>query len=146
MRTTTTTRRTATAIVAALLLAATAVAATAEDAPPPAEPVILDGADRYETAAMVALSVYPASQSTETLYIANGETMVDALALGGNIDASTERRLLLVRRDSIPTATREALETISHAKLVFVGGDDAISPAVRDEVASLTCNYVHTSC
>lgn len=106
------------------------------------ETVVLDGADRYETAAMIALSVYPANQSTETLMIANGETMVDALVLGGNIDASTERRLLLVRRDDIPEATREALQEISHARLVFLGGDDAISPAVRDDVASLTCNYV----
>lgn len=136
----------ATVTVLAAVLALTAVAATAQDATPPPDPVVLDGADRYETAAMIALSVYPANQSTETLYIANGDTMVDALVMGGNIDASTERRLLLVQQDNIPPATRDALETISHAKLVFLGGDDAISPDIRDEVASLTCNYVHQPC
>jgi len=131
------------ATVAALaLIGAPAAIATGGGANPDHTTVVA-GADRYETAAQIALSVYAGDQSTETLYIANGESHIDAITLGANVDPDSSRRLLLVKRDSVPAATRDALQQISHARLVFLGGDDAISPAVRDEVMSLTDNYAY---
>lgn len=126
------------ATVAALaLIGAPAAIATGGGANPDHTTVIA-GADRYETAAQIALTTGQSSTWAQTLYIANGENLADAIVVGAT--SEDHRKMLLVKRDDVPAATRDALRQISHAELVFLGGDDAISPAVRDEVMSLTDN------
>lgn len=100
--------------------------------------VVIDGVDRYDTAAQVALRSGD-GPSTEVLYIVNGERPIDALGVGV---VTGNSRLLLVKRDTIPNATEKALKQISHARLVFVGGEEAISADVRRKVAEMSCNYV----
>lgn len=108
----------------------------------PEHVTVLDGADRYETAALVALSANPDTHgAVQTLYIANGETLVDAITVGLTNEGPSA--MLLVTRDTVPDATADALRQIAHAELVFLGGDDVISPAVRAEVESLTDNYAY---
>lgn len=102
---------------------------------------VIAGANRYETAAQIALTTGPNTGYAETLYIANGENLADAVVVGAT--SEDHRKILLVKRDEVPDATRDALQRISHAELVFLGGDDAISPAVRDEVMSLTDNAAY---
>lgn len=101
---------------------------------------VFSGGDRYETAAQIALDTYP-EDYVEVLYIANGETLVDAVVVGVTTDAPS--KMLLVKRDEVPEPTRKALQQIDHARLVFLGGDAVISPAVRAEVESLTDNYAY---
>lgn len=133
------------ATVAAIAMLALGAGAQQLDpeGPDATDTVVLDGADRYETAALIARGTGNPN-STQALYIANGQTLVDALAIG--VSAAEDAKLLLVTRDTVPDATAEALAQISHAKLVFLGGDAAISPAVRDQVAALTCNYARGEC
>lgn len=107
----------------------------------PDHTTVIDGATRYHTAAEIALTTGPAKTYAQTLYIANGENLVDAVVVGAT--SEDHRKILLVERDEIPAPTREALQQISHAELVFLGGDDAISPEVRDEVMSLTDNHAY---
>lgn len=100
---------------------------------------VVDGADRYETAARVTLGSH--GGSVQTLYIANGETLVDAVVVG--VTSHDQSAMLLVERDEVPDVTADALRKTAHAELVFLGGVDVISAAVRAEVESLTDNYAY---
>lgn len=128
------------AVALAALLAAPAAVATGGGANPD-HVTVVDGDTRYDTAAGIALTTGPSETYAETLYIANGETLVDAVVVGAT--SEDHRKILLVRRDNVPAATADALQQISHAELVFLGGPDVISPAVRAEVESLTDNSAH---
>lgn len=135
-------RTIAAAVAATALLAApAAVAVAGSGGANPDHVTVVDGSDRYDTAAQIALTTGPSKTYAQTLYIANGETLVDAVVVGAT--SEDHRKILLVKRDEVPAATADALRKISHAELVFLGGDDVISPAVRAEVESLTDNSAH---
>lgn len=124
--------------VAAALLALVGVATAQADNS--GTVVVVDGADRYATAAQVAAD-FGNPGYAPTLWIANGETMADALPAG--VAAEEGDKILLVRRDDVPLPTAQALRQIERGRTVFLGGDGAISPQVRDRVQSLTPNCPH---
>jgi putative cell wall-binding protein len=90
----------------------------------------LSGSNRYATA-QAALSLEPVSGGT--VFVVNGETFPDALGAGAaaNIEESA---LLLVRQWSIPTATIQALDSISPDKIVIVGGTAVVGTRVESQL------------
>lgn len=97
---------------------------------PPCEPGLpverIFGADRYETAAALALRFY---QGARFVYLASGESFPDALA-GAGIPDQEQGPVLLTGRDSLPQATRDALAALGPQHLRVLGGPAAVSDAV----------------
>ncbi|MEW1956574.1 cell wall-binding repeat-containing protein [Kineococcus sp. NPDC059986] len=100
--------------------------------------VRLDGADRYETAAYVATSLF---SDPDTVFLATGENYPDALAgaaAAGRIGAP----VLLVRPDALPEVVADSFSDEAYARFkpsrFFVLGDEkAVSNAVIDQVKAL---------
>jgi len=91
------------------------------------------GADRYETAALVADYATTMGLRWDGVGIATGENFPDALA-GGAMLGAEGSVLLLTRTDSLPPVTRDAL--VSNKQLIhtlrYFGGTGAVSQSVRD--------------
>ncbi len=85
----------------------------------------LSGANRYETAAAVALAV---TAPTNEVIVASGLSLVDAVAASGPA-ARLSRPILLVSKDSVPAATTAALKALSITGATVVGGPGVISEA-----------------
>jgi len=83
----------------------------------------LSGANRYETAAAVALQV---TAPTHEVIVASGLSLVDAVAASGPA-ARLNRPILLVSKNSVPLATASALKTLSITGATVVGGPGVIS-------------------
>lgn len=107
------------------------------------------GANRYETAAKIALT-FP-QESRDLVIIASGENFPDAVTAGvpgaataaalseAGADATDLGRapMLLTRSDRLPQVTRDALAEMSPSQIVIIGGESAIS----DEVAQALAAY-----
>ena len=90
----------------------------------------LAGDDRYETAAEAVLSSWVA---VDYAIIASGENFPDALSAAG-LAGAYFCPLLLVRKDSVPQATADALASLGVKEIIIVGGTAAVSDAVMDEL------------
>lgn len=95
----------------------------------------LGGADRFATAGLVAEQV-----GGDEVVVAEGAHVrpdrgwpdsVSASALG----ALTDRPVLLVMHDDVPSATGEALEQLGVTDVTIVGGDAAVSAEVESQLA-----------
>jgi hypothetical protein len=92
------------------------------------------GADRYETAALVARHAdwFPAAD-TRTVAVASGEDYADAVVAAGFI-ANQDGPLLLTQASSLPAATADYLASVSSAETVtqvhLFGGEAAVSAEV----------------
>jgi putative cell wall-binding protein/Tol biopolymer transport system component len=116
----------------------TAVVVTRNDAgaSPPSSParfvtdglVRLAGADRYETAAAIALDRFDPS-AVDVVYLATGLDFPDALA-GGPLAAREGAPILLVAGGTLPEVTAAALTTLAPSQVVALGG----TAVVPDEV------------
>ncbi len=91
----------------------------------------LAGADRYETAADLAGEVAAAG---DTMLVASGESLVDALSAGA-LAAAGPHPIVLATADDLPEASAEALAAADEA--ILVGGDAVLSDAVANEVADI---------
>lgn len=95
------------------------------------------GADRYGTAAAVALrSAEVARDTSRTVparaLVANGTNpfgFVDALSLSA-VSARTGVPVLLVERDVLPSATKSALATLPAGEVIVAGGSAVVSSKV----------------
>ena len=85
----------------------------------------LSGANRYETAAAVAVQV---AAPTNEVVVASGLSLVDAVAASGPA-ARLKRPILLVSKDSATPATTAALKALSITGATVVGGPGVISEA-----------------
>ncbi len=86
------------------------------------------GENRFATAVEVSKKAYP--NGSETVIIANGESMVDALTaslLGKKLDAP----ILLVTTNSIDKATSKEIERLRAERVVIVGGVNSVSNALE---------------
>jgi|GEM_PF-414337 putative cell wall-binding protein len=90
------------------------------------------GPDRYATAVAVAASAVPGVGGT--VVVVNGDDPADALAAGPVAARLGPAPVLLVRRDSVPSATATELARRAPTDVVVLGGPAAVSDAV---VASL---------
>lgn len=90
------------------------------------------GRDRYATAAALTDSVAP---GTPVVYVATGQAFPDALsaaALAGSVGAP----VVLVRSNSIPAVTAEALRRLDPDTIVVVGGPSAVQDRVLTELGA----------
>ncbi len=88
------------------------------------------GADRYETAANIALEVV---QPNSVVYVASGLDFPDALGAASAV-ASDGAALLLTQSNQLPAATADALDELGVNRVVVVGGSGVISDAVLDQI------------
>lgn len=89
-------------------------------------------ADRYATAARLSQSTSP---GVATVYVAQGGVFADALSASARA-GSEGSPILLVRSDSIPTVTAQALDRLNPQRIVVLGGTRTIEPAVETALAS----------
>lgn len=92
------------------------------------------GADRFDSAAMVATAAFPAGAAT--VYLASGRDFPDALA-AGPAAAHDGGPLLLTERDVLPAATASSLTRLKPSRVVVVGGTTAVTTSVERAVRSL---------
>ena len=91
------------------------------------------GPTREETAAAVATTMFTAG--VPVAYVARSDAFADALT-GGVAAGVAGGPLLLTRPTELPTATADALSRLRPAAIVVLGGTDAVSAIVADEIAT----------
>jgi putative cell wall-binding protein len=90
------------------------------------------GPDRFSTAASVSASAFPTAQ---TAYVAYGFDFPDALGSAAAA-AAAGGPVLLVRSDSVPSATGNELTRLNLTRIVVVGGPGVISDSVVSDLVS----------
>lgn len=94
------------------------------------------GENRYFTAAKVA-QTFP---TTPMVYLASGEESPDALAAGAAA-GFREVPLLLTRHDGLPGITASELRRIQPSTVTLVGGTNAVSQTVEEEVRGILSEW-----
>ena len=97
-------------------------------------PTVVAGAERHESAARLAAHGWP--QGAEVVYLATSEDFADALA-GAAAAAFEGAPMLLTARDHVPAPTADALTALAPERVVVLGGVDAVSQAVVQEVEAM---------
>jgi len=93
----------------------------------------ISGEDRYETAAALSARF----ESPDTVFVATGQDYPDALAAGA-VAGATGAPVLLVRQNSVPGSTRDALEALNPGSIVVIGGTDTITDTVVTALGDYT--------
>lgn len=124
-----------------LLVAPTTAGAQEQDGDTPEErrraaeeepfSVRLGGADRYETAEIVATDSFA---SSDVVLLATGERFPDALA-ANYLAGQREAPVLLTFTDRLNEHARDGLEALDPQEVVILGGPEAVSPDVEEELA-----------
>ena len=91
----------------------------------------VEGHNRYATAAELAVMRF--EPGVGTVFIANGLDFPDAVA-GGALAVSEEGPVLLTRGDSLPGATRMALEDLAPQQIIILGGEGVVSSDVMADL------------
>lgn len=104
-------------------------------APVGASSLRVSGANRYATAAAISETTW-SYETTFTVYLASGESLPDALALGPS--TLNDGPLLLTGRDVLPPETRAELARLRPCLILAVGGPAAVSDAVLAEADGYT--------
>jgi putative cell wall-binding protein len=92
-----------------------------------------DGADRFDTAAVVARAAFP--RGSRVALVASGESFADALAAAPRFYNAP---ILLTRRGDLPAPTGQALAQLGVANVILLGGPRAIGDDVH---AALSARY-----
>lgn len=93
------------------------------------------GADRYATSVAMSKAAHPGSVATA--FVVSGENFPDAVAAGaaaGRMNAP----VLLTRKDSLPTVVEDELRRLRPAKVVVVGGDNAVSETTYRSIVAVS--------
>lgn len=91
------------------------------------------GTTRYETAVEISRSHF---DSTEVVYLASGSAFPDALA-AAPLAGKEPGPVLLAQRDSLPGVVEDELRRLAPAKIVVLGGEGAVGPAVVERLGEL---------
>ncbi|GEM_PF-1886443 len=102
----------------------------------------ISGSDRYETAARIAEHLVALRGPRSTVVIASGENFPDGLAVSG-LAGRKGYPLLLTKRDTIPTATIEAIRSIMPQEVLIIGGTAAIATSIESRI-NLETRYIPT--
>lgn len=98
------------------------------------------GANRYETAALVAERTVTELEAgpgfSGQVMVATGQNFPDALA-AAPLAASSGTPILLVQRDVVPQDTIDALDQIAADGAIVLGGTGAVSAAVASDIEGL---------
>lgn len=97
------------------------------------------GENRYETAALVAAALDEEYGGIpgETAIVTVGTNFPDALA-GSPLSAVKGWPVLLVRQDSIPSATADAIADLNIRRTIVLGDEGAVSAAVAAQLPDVT--------
>jgi len=93
----------------------------------------IEGQDRYETAANIALE---AVANSSQAFLASGNSFADALSVS-SYAAAHGIPLLLTDLDTLPAVTVQALQKLGVHSITLVGGEGVISPSVQHQLESL---------
>jgi putative cell wall-binding protein len=107
------------------------------DALSTALPYRIGGADRYETAAKIALN----NGHNDYVVLASGENFPDALSSGYLANQVGGGSILLTKRDSLPSATASAMRELGTRTVFVVGGDAAVSQKVVNQLKNTPQYY-----
>jgi len=89
----------------------------------------LSGASRYDVAAKIAAE----GGNAQTAIVVSGYAPADSLT-AGPLAFSERYPLLLVDRNSVPAATKKAIADLGINKIIVIGGENAVSKGVYDEL------------
>lgn len=92
----------------------------------------LGGATRFATARRIAEHHMPVA---DRVYLTTGDDYPDALVAGA-IAGGHNAPVLLARHETLPGETREALQRLSPAEVIVVGGTAAVSDGVAQNAAT----------
>ena len=92
----------------------------------------LSGADRYETAAQIAVDTF--APGVDVAYVATGWNFPDALA-AGPAAAALGGPILLVKGGIMPPATAAALQQLNPDRIVIAGGTAVVPPNIETQLA-----------
>jgi putative cell wall-binding protein len=95
----------------------------------------LSGADRYATSAAISAASFAAN--APVVYIANGSNFPDALS-GAPVAGKDGAPVLLVAADNIPGSIATELRRLAPARIVVLGGTNAVNEAVASQLATFT--------
>lgn len=90
------------------------------------------GADRFATAAAVATESF--QPGVGAAFIANGLNFPDGLG-GGAAAGELGGPVLFAERDTLPSATAQALQTLRPSSIIILGGMAAVSSTVEGQLA-----------
>ena len=93
------------------------------------------GANRYSTAAKVADAFFDAP--TQHAMLASGEEFPDALTTGP-VAAKYQTPVLLSKAANLPAVTLEQIMDLEVQKITIVGGYEAISEAIQEQLEAVT--------
>jgi putative cell wall-binding protein len=101
----------------------------------------LMGEDRYQTAKDVSLFARDGAD-VETVIIASGEdaNFPDALCASALSGQNDNAPIVLTSRNTLSAAAKEAIEAVSPANAIIVGGASAVSAATAQQLADLGLN------
>ncbi len=116
----------------------TVVHVTTGDATMPV-PERLAGDDRYETAVEVSKRGYP--DGADVVYVASGENFPDGLA-AAPAAAHEGGPLLLSSRGELNDAVAAEIQRLAPDRIVIVGGEPTLAPAVAEALAPLAAEVV----
>ena len=101
----------------------------------------ISGNNRYDTAAILAGEAEKPGHVFLTLGInrlndGKSGALADALAIGP-VSAKDGKPVLLTAKDYLPDETRDAIKKLKVSKVTVIGGENAVSLKVRDELRSM---------
>lgn len=111
------------------------VAAAVSAAVPAASVVRTGGANRFDTAAIIAEQM-DMVQPWERMVLVSGENFPDAFA-AGPLAIGLRGPMLLTKRDGLPTETQRVLEAVRPWNIWVVGGSGVVSTSVVSELHRL---------
>lgn len=94
----------------------------------------IGGADRYETAALIAERVMNITGTT-SVAVTNGHVYADALSASAYLGANGTP-IVLVAEDNIPQATQRFLEHMDITKTIVVGGSNTVSLKIMNSLVN----------
>jgi putative cell wall-binding protein len=95
----------------------------------------ISGADRYASTAALSAASFPAN-GPATVYVATGKVFPDGLT-AGPIAGLRNGPLLLVPGTSLPSSVAAELRRLDPTNVVIVGGPEAITDSVRNQIRAL---------
>lgn len=90
----------------------------------------IGGADRYETATLIAKSKYASSKDA---FVASGEKFADALVIGG-VAGRDNMPILLSKSNKVVDSTKKYMNANITGKVTVIGGVDSISEEVLKQL------------
>ncbi|TLM80247.1 MAG: hypothetical protein FDZ70_01540 [Actinobacteria bacterium] len=98
--------------------------------------VRVGGADRYETGYNAAMLSDADDMLGNRAFVVSGEAWPDGLSASA-LACNDYSALLLVRPDSVPTETIDAIADLGVTNVVIIGGVGVVSQDVQDDLAAL---------